>query len=59
MVMNVELLPTESLKYLNQQRCSSWDEIQSVLEQTRKVNQDPENIFKTCGKNDSRLASFQ
>jgi hypothetical protein len=44
---------------LNQQRCSSWDEIQPVLEQTRKVNQYPENIFKTYGKNESGVASFQ
>jgi hypothetical protein len=51
MVVNVELLPTESLKQLKQQQCSSWGKIQSVLEQTRKINQDPENIFKTCGKN--------
>jgi hypothetical protein len=51
MTVNVELLPTESLKQLNPQRCSFWGKIQSVLEQIRKINQDPENIFKTCGKN--------
>jgi hypothetical protein len=59
MAVKVELLPTESLKQLSQQRCSSWGKIQSVLEQARKINQDPENIFKTCGKNDSRLVSFE